>query len=176
LNGTINETREILTKGQNTITLNDLENSNYTWYVNCTDYSNHWNVSSTWEFKVYINEFYPDITPVACSDSDGCTVSNINNSPETWEEHGTLQKGSGQANYVFINFSQPNIAAGSTIHWMYIYYDKYQDTTEGFSRLMWRNGTTNNVTICSANFNNSGIKVHDRLNCSFNSETDKQWT
>ena len=54
----------------------------------------------------------------------------MNNTPDQWEEHGTLEKGSGQSNYVYINFTQANISAGSTIHWMYIFYDKYQETTE----------------------------------------------
>ena len=171
LNGTFNQEKEILTKGLNTFTVNDLNNGNYTWYVNCSDFANHDNVSQTFNLTVEINEFYPHITPVVCTDEDGCTVSNINGTPETWEEHGSLEKGATQTNYVYVNFSQPNIKAGSRIHWMYIVYDKYQDTTEGFLRLEWLNGTIWE-SICNTNYAIGGYHVHDSVNCSFSNETN----
>ncbi|MBW2990744.1 hypothetical protein KY348_03500 [Candidatus Woesearchaeota archaeon] len=172
INDTYNQEKEILTKGENTFTVNNLGNGNYTWYVNCTDYLNNTNISVTWNFTIEINEYFPTLTPVSCSDdSGGCTASNLNNTPETWEEHGTLEKGSGQSNYVYVNLSQASIPLGSTIHWMYIFYDKYQETTEGFLRLMWRNGSTNNVTICNVNFANATLYAHDSVNCSFTNDT-----
>ena len=169
LNNTYNQEKQIFTKGENTFTVNSLGNGNYTWYVNCSDYANHYNISTSWNFTVHISEYFPRLTPQTCSDdSGGCTASNMNNTPGTWEEHGTLEKGTGQSNYVYINFSQPSIRAGSTIHWMYIYYDKYQTTTSGFLRLEWLNGSSW-VTICSTNFGSSTAYAHDSVNCSFTS-------
>lgn len=170
INGTYNQEKEIITSGQNTFTLNGLTNSNYTWYVNCSDHAGHYNVSDTWNFTVHISEYYPFLRPAECSDNNGCTLSNINNTPGTWEEHGTLQKGTSQANYVNINFSQPAIPAGSTVHWMYIYYNKYQTTTSGFLRLDWLNGTSW-VTICSQAFGSATAYANDSVNCSFTNAT-----
>ncbi|KYK27375.1 hypothetical protein AYK26_03895 [Euryarchaeota archaeon SM23-78] len=170
LNGERNKTKEILTKGQNTFTVNNLNNGNYTWYVNCSDPVNHTNISVKWNLTVEINEFFPYIWPETCSDSDGCTVNNINNTPNQWEEHGTLSK-SPRYNYVYINFTPSNIPAGSTIHWMYIFYDKYQETTSGWFRLEWRNGTDQNITICTNSYGSDVYHAHDSVNCTFSNET-----
>ncbi len=175
LNGTKNKTKEIIAKGENSISVNDLKNGNYTWYVNCSDYSDHTNTSQTWNLTVEISEYFPTLTPETCSDdSGGCTASNLNNTPNQWEEHGSLEKGTSQTNYVYINFTQASISAGSTIHWMYIYYDKYQETTSGYLKLEWLNGTswdTDAVTICTRNFGSSTYHGHDAENCSFAKET-----
>jgi hypothetical protein len=171
VNATRIKEKKILTKGENTFTMNGLGNGNYTWYVNCSDFASHTNVSEIWNFTVDINEFYPTLTPVTCSDdSGGCTANNLNNTPGVWEEHGILEKGATQTNYVYVNFTQANISAGSTIHWMYIYYDKYQDTTSGFMTLEWLNGSTW-VTICNTNYVSGGVHVHDAVNCSFSNST-----
>ena len=167
INGGFNQTKDILTKGDNTFILNDQVNDNYTWYVNCSDYANNTNVSVTWNYTVEINEFYPTITPVSCVEELGaCNVSRINNTPDVWEEHGALQKNPDRNNYVNITFQSTNIRLGSTIHWMYIFYDKYQETLDGFLELQWLNGSTW-VEICQIAFANSTTHAHDYVLCNF---------
>ncbi|MBN2053005.1 fibronectin type III domain-containing protein [Candidatus Woesearchaeota archaeon] len=166
INGTYNQGKDILTKGSNTFTIDNLGTGNYSWFVNCSDYFNHTNVSVAWNVTVRIQTFYSHIEPISCSDTNGCTASNMNNTPNVWEEHGILDKNAH--NYVYVNFSAPNISAGSTIDWMYIYYDKYQETTSGNFKLEWMNTSSGLwVEVCTNSYGSATLYAHDFVNCSF---------
>ncbi|PLW80426.1 hypothetical protein C0585_02705 [Candidatus Woesearchaeota archaeon] len=171
INGSLEKTKQIITEGINTFTVTEIPNGDYVWNVTCNDTIGNEGHSETWNFTIFINEFYPQIYPETCIDTDGiCAVTNINLSDALYEEHTSNWQKQNRYDYFYINFTNPDIPAGSTIHWLNITYNKYQDTTDGNIFLEWYDNTTDNwIEICAEAFTTASTPpTYDGINCEFN--------
>jgi len=140
-------------------------NRNLTWQVRCFDVAGFEGNSSVYNLSIQIRRFTLNLVPTVCSDSNGCTASNINVSDATWEAHGTLSRTPGN-NYVNATVTTTAIPGGATIKNVTILWEKYQDTATGTFYLAWLNGSTW-VTICSKVFVLSTTATPDNLACVF---------
>ncbi|MBR9675587.1 hypothetical protein GOV05_01110 [Candidatus Woesearchaeota archaeon] len=170
LNGTLNNSKDILTEGENFFNVYSLDNGFYLWNVSCTDTANHVGWSQTWNFTVFINEFYPQIYPVSCSQETGtCNTSLINVSDSLYQEHSWVDKQDTE-DYAYFNFSNPSITAGSTIHWMNLTHQKYQEYSLGFYEMYWYNTSSSSwEQICQqSTLTDTTPPSYDTFSCEFN--------
>ncbi|MBR9677144.1 hypothetical protein GOV04_03315 [Candidatus Woesearchaeota archaeon] len=144
INDTFNKTKSIATQGINSFSANNMVNGAYDWRIECNDTAGNNGISQTRNFTVFINEFYPQIYPVLCSQETGtCDVTLVNVSDAQYEEHSWVDR-QDRDNYAYFNFTNPNIPVGATIHWINFTHQKYQeyDSSDGFYEMDWYNITS----------------------------------
>ncbi|MFH1649722.1 MAG: CARDB domain-containing protein [Candidatus Woesearchaeota archaeon] len=166
INGTYNDTHTSPSKDTTYTFTKSLADGNYAWYVSCIDGAYRTGNSKTRFLTVNNPTYNRVLLPKACSDSDGCTVSNINTSNNGYDSHGTLLKTPVRDNFVYVNVSTTSIPLGATINILNVTWEKYQTTSEGSFSIQWQNGTIWQ-TICSRAFVSSTTVAPDDVYCNF---------
>ena len=165
IDGSVNETHNDPKKGTVLSFTKSLTDGNYTWTVNCSDSADNYADGGLYGLEVLILQFSKGLLPISCTDGGGCSAANINESDNTYDEHGTLSQGN---NYVYASLENAGIPLGSTIDDVNVTWEKYQSTAGGTFYLEWNNSGSW-LSICDVTFTSSTTASPDDVSCDFSS-------